>query len=307
MSNKPKIVVFGASKGGERFLRRCGNAYDVLAFSDNDPAKHGSSLSGIPVLPPDRIPDFPFDLVVVASMFGREIKDQLVRRFSIPPDRIRFAPKSALSPDKSYRPFEDEPTRDLARRMLGHFADLFRNARIPYFVDHGTLLGIFRDGDLLPWDDDLDLSVPSEFAADALAALRDARSSLPHAGVLDWSAETIADADSGLVQGVVLCYPEQNPLRLRKFAASVWFMFRSGDSIRQYINLAPARFYDRPASLAFLGQNHPVPSPTSEYLELHYGDWKTPVRDLSLEEIRNYRPPPPRIRREVLFGTPSLS
>ena len=305
--NKPKIVIFGASKGGERFLRRCGTAYDVLAFSDNDPAKHGSSLSGIPVLPPDRIPDFPFDLVVVASMFGREIKDQLVRRFSIPPDRIRFAPKSALSPDKSYRPFEDEPTRDLARQMLGLFADLFRAARIPYFVDHGTLLGILRDGDLLPWDDDLDLSVPSEFAPAALAALRAGQANLPFADRLLWSAETIADADSGIVQGVVLSYPEQNPLRLRKFAASVWFMFRSGDSIRQYINLAPARFYDHPAELVFRGRRHPVPAPTPEYLELHYGDWLTPVRDLSLEEIRNYRPPPPRVRREVLFGTPNLS
>ena len=302
--HKPRIILFGASKGGERFLRRCGADYEVLAFADNDPKKHGQTLSGLPILPPARMKDLSFDHIVIASMFGHEIKDQLARDLAIPSDRIRFAPKAALSPNKTYRPFAHEPTRDLARDLLALFDDLFRAAAIPYFVDHGTLLGLLRDGDLLPWDDDLDLSVPESFLPATLDVLRDVRPRLPRAAELDWAAETVVDSDTGRIQGVVLCYPETNPPGLRKFAASVWFMFPEGDGIRQYINLAPARFFEGHDLLAFRGRPYPIPLDAEQYLEVHYGDWRTPVQDMSLEEIRNYRPPPPRVRREVLFGTP---
>ena len=303
---KPRIILFGASKGGERFLRRCGADYEVLGFADNDPKKQGQTLSGLPILSPARLKDLPFDQIVIASMFGHEIKDQLVRDFAIPPDRIRFAPKAALSPNKTYRPFEDPPTLDLARLMLEWLDDLLRSANIPFFVDHGTLLGLLRDGDLLPWDDDLDLSVPQEYIVPTLGTLHAHQSRLPRSDRLAWMAETVVDSDTGRIQGVVLCYPETNPLGLRKFAASVWFMFPENGQIRQYINAAPNRFFRRHAELLYRGRPYPIPLDAEEYLEVHYGDWRTPVQDMSLEEIRNYRPPPPRVRREVLFGTPDL-
>ena len=34
--------------------------------------------------------------------------------------------------------------------------DLLNKREVPYFVDFGALLGIVRDGDLLPWDNDTD-------------------------------------------------------------------------------------------------------------------------------------------------------
>ena len=302
--NKPRTILFGASKGGERFLRRCGSAFEIVAFCDNDPKKHGQTLSGLPILPPARLQDIPHDRNVIASMFGHEIKEQLVRQFGIPEARIQFAPKSALSPNKTYRPFEDPPTLELARRMLEWIDDLLRAARIPYFVDHGTLLGLFRDGDLLPWDDDLDLSVPQDHIAATLSALQARQTRLPHADRLDWMAETVVDSDTGRILGLLLCYPEQNSLNLRKFAASIWFMFPEKGQIRQYINAAPDRFFQGHDHLRFRGRPYPIPLDAPRYLEIHYGDWRTPVRDMSLEEIRNYRPPPPRVRREVLFGTP---
>lgn len=35
--------------------------------------------------------------------------------------------------------------------------------QIPHWVCNGTLLGIIRDGQLIPWDTDLDFGIPSEF------------------------------------------------------------------------------------------------------------------------------------------------
>ena len=43
-----------------------------------------------------------------------------------------------------------------------------QKAQLPYTADAGTLLGLCRDGNLIPWDDDLDLMLP----ASAIPGLR---------------------------------------------------------------------------------------------------------------------------------------
>lgn len=46
-----------------------------------------------------------------------------------------------------------------ARKMLFDVVEVLDNANIVYHLEGGTLLGIVRDGDLLPWDHDVDLSI----------------------------------------------------------------------------------------------------------------------------------------------------
>lgn len=49
--------------------------------------------------------------------------------------------------------------------MKGQFIEIMsalNSASIPYYLEGGTLLGIVRDGDLLPWDNDTDISVNAE-------------------------------------------------------------------------------------------------------------------------------------------------
>ncbi len=303
---KPVIVIFGASQGGERFLRRCGDSYQVLGFCDNDPRKQGQSLAGQSVFAPAQLHGLPYDQIIVASMFGQEIKAQLVTQFGIPETQIHYAPKSALSPNKTYRPFEDPRTRELARVMLEWVDDRLKQAGIPYYVDHGTLLGLIRDGDLLPWDDDLDLSVPAAFTEATLNAVQAGRSALPHANDLAWTAETIVDSDLNRIYGVILSYKEKNRLELRKFAVSLWFMFPQDGQIRQYINSAPEPFFAGHDEWAYRGRSYPIPKQARDYLEFHYGSWQVPVKDMSLEEIQNYCPPPRHVRRDYLFGAPDV-
>lgn len=46
-----------------------------------------------------------------------------------------------------------------SRRLLLTLAEYFDASAIPYFVDSGSLLGIVRDGDLIPYDSDIDIGV----------------------------------------------------------------------------------------------------------------------------------------------------
>jgi phosphorylcholine metabolism protein LicD len=47
-----------------------------------------------------------------------------------------------------------------ARRILFEVVEMLDNKGVIYHLEGGTLLGIVRDHDLLPWDHDVDISIP---------------------------------------------------------------------------------------------------------------------------------------------------
>ena len=72
-----KILVFGASKGGQNYLKTLSNNESVIAFCDNDINKVGKTTGGIPIISSQQLLKIPFDKVVIASEFVSDIFDQL--------------------------------------------------------------------------------------------------------------------------------------------------------------------------------------------------------------------------------------
>jgi glycosyltransferase involved in cell wall biosynthesis len=74
-----RVVVFGAGDAGRKAIATLDASVQVLAVSDNDAGKHGRFLAGHEIVSPGRIAALEPDAIVVASMYWREIVDQLAK------------------------------------------------------------------------------------------------------------------------------------------------------------------------------------------------------------------------------------
>lgn len=69
-----------------------------------------------------------------------------------------------------------EAVQEVVREIFRVFHRLCMENGIPYYYSDGSLLGAYRDGGFIPWDCDIDVSIPFEEAERLLACLK---SSLP--------------------------------------------------------------------------------------------------------------------------------
>ncbi|MFH1212794.1 MAG: LicD family protein [Candidatus Neomarinimicrobiota bacterium] len=169
-----------------------------------------------------------------------------------------------------------------ALRVLKRTTQLLERNGIPYWLEGGTLLGIVRENRLLPWDNDLDLSIRTE-DLDRLLQI------LPK---FFWR---------GLIVRIRYHKRDDHPLkkgdvRIIKVYASKYFFFkglvildifvqkRLGDQLYWVIGVhrhtkkaVPARFTDELTSVRFNKKNYSIPKLTDEYLTYCFGDWRTPI------------------------------
>ena len=85
--------------------------------------------------------------------------------------KITFSKQQNLAPilNRYFNVMKCEPAKGKDRKqqralmlLLDIFDDICRRYSIRYYIDEGNLLGAFRYGGFIPWDDDVDVTVPLE-------------------------------------------------------------------------------------------------------------------------------------------------
>ena len=173
----------------------------------------------------------------------------------------------------------------IAVNMLETVTKIFEDVELKYVLDCGTLLGIYREDRLLPWDNDMDLSI----FCDDEKRIKNVIKKIKKAGYI-----------------VKIRYQEKEdyPLEFKKirilkiynrknfFAKGEvmldCFMVKRGDNqyvcayggLNHYTKIhIPTRFYETVDHLNFKGKQYSIPSYIEEYLTHRYGNWKIPIRD----------------------------
>lgn len=142
-------------------------------------------------------------------------------------------------------------------RGLKEFADVLDGLGLFWFLACGALLGAYRDGDLVPWDHDVDVELKEEEAK--------SRSQKIHAALKSAGFRT-----------------ENRTYGIRakkyghKYAIRMWQ--QKGNMRTLGRKQLPDYFFKNLSSIKLRDSKYPCPSNVEKYLEWKYGKgWRTPT------------------------------
>ncbi len=170
----------------------------------------------------------------------------------------------------------------IAERMLERIAKLLETCDIQYWLEGGTLLGIRREGRLLPWDNDVDVSmmIDQHLKLDLFYSLLKKSGFRVRTRHFKSSSQYFKKGDLRMIKirelrffgslkgsvclDIFIKYPHNNNC--------YW-------KIANKTKFVPDKFYSAFKTIHFKGNDYAIPELTDDYLSYRYSDWQTPKKD----------------------------
>jgi len=171
-----------------------------------------------------------------------------------------------------------------ANSMLRKVAGILDRQNIPYVLEAGTLLGIVRENRLLPWDNDMDITITSQYT-ELLLKNRWRFYLAGYRVQLSCFKKDIGPFKKGMPRILKI---QKKYLYLFNGAKllDIFIKYPVGDEYQWTVSQkypvlkgAPKNFYDEFTRLEYKGFLYSVPKDYIGYLEYHYGDWQTPKKE----------------------------
>jgi len=173
---------------------------------------------------------------------------------------------------------------EIAKKMLKQISSVLEQEKIPYLLEAGTLLGIVRENRLLPWDNDVDLTIVRQYEKQLLSSLIKFRLLGYRVRVKRYNRD--------------LKYFHKGEVRIIKIKHLTLPFFKTDVTVdiflkrligedyywtvgikKPVLKSVPRRFYENLTEIDFEGKKYSVPTDYKGYLTEHYGDWKIPVKE----------------------------
>jgi hypothetical protein len=284
----PRAVIFGAGKAGESALANLRSSYNIIAFVDNDIKKQGLTLNGLPIC---SVKDIEHDdaMIFIASEFFEQIKSQLMDSSSIAESQVKAVPARYL---KAMSFGDGNNVKEL--EILKAICNCLELSGVNYHVDAGSLLGLYRDGRLISWDDDLDIAINASDLEITVRILPNIIQRLAIVTDTKWHAtEHFTTVAFGNIQEGEVRSFKLNAVNAGGMPSTDLFIKYVDQNYSDYCLASrgvrmPARFMNDTKLFQAAGHNWRVPTETEAYLACHYGkNWRTPNPNWSLQDLDN--------------------
>jgi len=160
------------------------------------------------------------------------------------------------------------------KNMLLKTIDILNEKKLKYWLEAGTLLGILRDGDLIPWDYDADLGIPADSADDIMKLRMDF---LPKYLIRRKRIE------SPWIPGDMRVIKVKTPwekIKQINFHVDLFCVYPVQDKYRwvdsNALKHVDKKYYDSLSTIQWEGRTINIPNHAEEYLSLRYGNWQVP-------------------------------
>ena len=172
----------------------------------------------------------------------------------------------------------------IAQKMMRRITTVLEDYDIPYILEAGTLLGVVRENRLLPWDDDVDITITKKYARRLLSSIRKIKKYGYKVRVKSYKKD--------------LKYFKKGELRMLKVKHFTLPFFQSDVQVdifvkkligeeyywtvgvhKPVLKSVPKRFYENLTRIKFKNKYYSVPKDYEGYLTEHYGDWNKVIKD----------------------------
>jgi len=189
--------------------------------------------------------------------------------------------------------FEDPVMYDLGSNFMKWLNRHLGDTELKYYAFAGTLLGLARHGDFIPWDNDIDIAVPFENFDAVLARLENQFEDLLSASgsKMKWKLKKYRFNNGPWRKGQprrLFISITRNGVKLR---TAIVPLYRNG-KLLEYKSIGrvfpqPSHHFDGMNHINFAGELFPVPLEHEELLTTMYGDWRQEKKNFTYFEYEN--------------------
>lgn len=176
-----------------------------------------------------------------------------------------------------------------AKRMIRDTIAILDKHNIRYWIDMGTLLGIIRDNELIPWDHDVDIAIDGSDAykllkiKGAFSPFYRIKPAEDHSGRLPKPLRSFRVKPLREKIGLLFGKKELHLDMYVKYKVDNDYYWIDSFTLKKI----ESKYYDTLDTIEWNGRTYAIPSDVETYLSKRYGDWRTPVRkfDSSLDDL----------------------
>ena len=184
-------------------------------------------------------------------------------------------------------------------QMLKRITKILEEREIPYILEAGTLLGVVREQRLLPWDNDVDITITRPHMKRLLKSLWKFWF-MGYIVRIKHYKKDLKYFKKGEIRIIKIKHVSMINFFRKDVVVDIFLKKKIGNEYYWTVGVkapvlksVPERFYENHTQFEFEGKKYSVPEDYIGYLECHYGkDWRIPVKewdyrtsDFSVKEI----------------------